>query len=113
MQADRRKHLGVDPYESSPERQGYANSFKQKIFKTRLGEITFDIHRVREDSFYPDALEKGVYSERASKMTLDEMDIPGVSTRRAKIIILRLISTSISSSRVSQAAAQLDKILEA
>ncbi|MFN2175448.1 MAG: IS256 family transposase [Anaerolineales bacterium] len=113
MQVERQKHLGVDPYERSPERQGYANGFKPKTLKTRLGEITFDVPQVRDGSFYPDALEKGLRSERALTLALAEMYVQGVSTRRVKTIVEQLCGTSISSSRVSRAAAQLDETLEA
>jgi putative transposase len=113
MQVERQKHLGVDPYERSPERQGYANGFKPKTLKTRLGEITFDVPQVRDGSFYPDALEKGLRSERALTLALAEMYVQGVSTRRVKTIVEQLCGTSISSSQVSRAAAQLDETLEA
>jgi transposase-like protein len=33
------------------ERKGYANGFKEKTLKTRLGEIHFDIPQVRNGSF--------------------------------------------------------------
>ena len=64
-QIDREKYLGAGHYERTPERRGHANGFKPKTVKTRLGEITFDVPQVRDGSFYPDALEKGLRSERA------------------------------------------------
>jgi len=113
MQAERQKYLGVDPYERSPERRGYANGFKPKTVKTRLGEITFDVPQVRDSSFYPEALEKGLRSERALTLALAEMYVQGISTRKVKSIVEQLCGTSISSSQVSRAAAQLDETLEA
>ena len=113
MQAERQKYLGVDPYERSPERRGYANGFKPKTVNTRLGEITFDVPQVRDSSFYPEALEKGLRSERALTLALAEMYVQGISTRKVKSIVEQLCGTSISSSQVSRAAAQLDEILEA
>ena len=113
MQAERQNHLQVEPYERSPKRQGYANGFKQKTMKTRLGEITFDVPQVRDGSFYPGALEKGLRSERALTLALAEMYVQGVSTRRVKRIVEQLCGTTISSTQVSRAAAQLDETLEA
>jgi putative transposase len=113
MQVERQKHLGVEPYERSTEREGYANGFKPKTVKTRLGEITFDVPQVRDGSFYPDALEKGLRSERALTLALAEMYVQGVSTRRVKSIIEQLCGMTISSSQVSRAASLLDEILEA
>jgi transposase-like protein len=69
MQAERQKHLRVNPYERSCERQGHANGYKPKTVQTRLGEITFEVPQVREGGFYPEALEKGQRSERALTLT--------------------------------------------
>jgi transposase-like protein len=112
-QTEREKHLGAGPYERSAERRGYANGFKPKTVKTRLGEITFDVPQVRDGSFYPGALEKGLRSERALTMTLAEMYVQGVSTRRVKTVIEQMCGAAISSSQVSRAAARLDETLEA
>ena len=112
-QIEREQHIGAGYYERSPERRGHANGFKPKTVKTRLGEITFEVPQVRDGSFYPGALEKGLRSERALTLTLAEMYVQGVSTRRVKTVIEQLCGTSISSSQVSRAAAQLDETLEA
>ena len=113
MQIERQKHLGAGPYERTPDRQGYANGYKPKTLKTRIGNITFDIPQVREGDFYPGALEKGLRSERALTMTFAEMYVQGVSTRKVKAITEQLCGTAISSSQVSRAASQLDEVLEA
>lgn len=113
MQAERQKHLGAELYERSPERRGYANGYKAKTVKTRVGEITFDVPQVRDGSFYPDALEKGLRSERALTMTLAEMYVQGVSTRKVAAITEQLCGTAVTSTAVSRATAQLDEVLSA
>jgi transposase-like protein len=113
MQAERSKYLKADPYERTDHRKGYANGFKPKKVTTRLGELHFEIPQVREGKFYPGALEKGVRSERALTMTLAEMYVQGVSTRKVKKITEQLCGTSISSTQVSKAVAKLDKTLKA
>ncbi len=113
MQAERQKHIEAGPYERTPDRQGYANGYKPKTVKTRIGNITFDVPQVREGDFYPGALEKGLRSERALTMTFAEMYVQGVSTRKVKVITEKLCGAAISSSQVSRAAAQLDEDLEA
>ena len=82
----RQNHLGVGPYQRSAERQGYANGYKPKTVTTRVGEITFAVPQVRDGSFYPHALEKGLRSERALTLTLAEMYVQGVSTRKVAAI---------------------------
>ena len=113
MQAERQHYLQAKPYERSPQRRGQANGFKPKTVKTRLGEITFAIPQVRQGDFYPQALEKGLRSERALTVTLAEMYVQGVSTRKVAAITEQLCGVSISSSQVSRATAQLDEVLEA
>lgn len=112
MQMEREKHLNARPYERKEERRGHANGFKPKTMKTRLGEITFDVPQVREGGFYPAALEKGLRSERALTITLAEMYVQGVSTRKVAAITERLCGMQISASQVSRAAELLDEMLE-
>ena len=112
MQVERQKHLGVGPYERSIKRKGHSNGFKPKTVNTRIAPITFDIPQVREGSFYPQALEKGLRSERALMLALAEMYVQGVSTRKVAAITERLCGTGISASQVSRANAMLDEVLE-
>jgi transposase-like protein len=112
MRIERENYLGAKPYERSEDRQGHANGYKPKTVKTRVGEVTFDIPQVREGGFYPNSLEKGIRSERALLLTLAEMYVQGVSTRKVAAITEKLCGTQISASQVSRAAQLLDEELE-
>lgn len=112
MQAERTEYLKAAPYQHSPERNGHANGFKPKTMRTRVGEITFAIPQVREGGFYPQALERGLRSERALTLALAEMYVQGVSTRKVKAITEQLCGVEVSSSQVSRAAAEMDSELE-
>jgi putative transposase len=113
MQAERQQYLKAAPYQHTPDRRGHANGFKPKSVRTRLGEIPLAIPQVREGGFYPEALEKGQRSERALTLTLAEMYVQGVSTRKVTAIVEQLCGSSVSSSVVSKAAKLLDETLEA
>jgi putative transposase len=113
MRLEREEHLGAGHYERTIERRGYANGYKPKTVKTRVGEIQFAVPQVRQGNFYPDALEKGLRSERALTLALAEMYVQGVSTRRVAAITEQLCGTAVSSMQVSRAAALLDEVLEA
>jgi putative transposase len=104
--------LKAAPYQHTEERQGHANGYKPKTVHTRVGDITFSIPQVREGGFYPEALEKGLRSERALTLALAEMYVQGVSTRKVKAITEQLCGVSVSSTQVSQAAKLLDDELE-
>jgi transposase-like protein len=112
MQAERTEYLNAAPYQHTQERNGYANGFKPKTMRTRVGDITFAIPQVREGGFYPQALEKGLRSERALTLALAEMYVQGVSTRKVKAITEQLCGVEVSSAQVSRAAAEMDSELE-
>lgn len=112
MYAERQHHLGAAPYERTATRQGYANGYKPKTVTTRVGALTFAVPQVRDGSFYPQALEKGLRSERALSLALAEMYVQGVSTRKVAAITEQLCGVELSSAQVSRAAAQLDTILD-
>jgi len=112
MQEERAHYLQAGEYERTEERKGYANGYKPKTVKTRVGEITFSIPQVREGGFYPSVLEKGLRSERALTMTLAEMYVQGVSTRKVKEITEQLCGFEVSAEQVSRATAQLDRVLQ-
>ena len=112
MRIERADALQAQPYERTESRQGYANGFKPKTVATRMAPITFSIPQVRGPvAFYPSALDKGVRSEQALKLALAEMYVQGVSTRKVTTVLEKLCGLEISSTQVSQCAAQLDAAL--
>ena len=112
MQLERAEVLNAQPYERTERRRGYANGFKPKTLRSRLGEIPVKVPQVRgEVNFYPSALTKGPQVERALNLAVAEMYIQGVSTRRVEPILQKLVGHGISSSSVSKAAAELDQSL--
>ncbi len=113
MRIERSEYLGAGPYERTGARRGYANGFKSKQIKSRLGTLNLEIPKTRDlpedaEPFYPQALERGERSERALKATLAEMYIQGVSTRKVAKITQELCGFEISSSQVSRLTAELD-----
>ena len=78
-----------------------------------MGAINFDVPRVHEGGFYPDAPEEGLRSERALMVAMAEMCVKGVSTHKVAAITEQLCGTAVSSSQGSRAVARLDDILEA
>jgi len=113
MVAERSEYLGARPYERTEERRGYANGFKAKTVKTRLGELPLRVPQTRDSEFYPQSLEKGLRSERALLLSIAEMYVQGVSTRRVKRIVEELCGMDVSSTQVSRAAVELDDLLSA
>ena len=109
MLFEREDFLKAAPYERTPERRDYANGFKPKRLRTRLGDLDLRVPQVRSSEFYPSALERGTRSERALKLALAEMYVQGVSTRKVKAITAQLCGFEVTSSQVSRATSELDE----
>lgn len=114
MLIERRTHLSAQPYERCEKRNGYANGFKDRVFKSTLGEMNLKIPQTREssDPFYPSLLEKGSRIDQALKSAIAEMYLQGVSTRRVKRVMEELCGMEVSSTQVSRLTAKLDESLE-
>ena len=112
MLIERDRHLKAERYERTPERVSYANGFKPKQLKTRIGKLELSVPQTRDGKFYPSFLEQGLRSERALKISLAEMYIQGVSTRKVNAILSELCGFEVTSSEVSRAIKELDEQLE-
>jgi transposase-like protein len=114
MKLERSSFLRAGLHERTPERKGYANGYKGKKVRSRVGELELRIPQVRdtEDGFYPKSLEKGLRSERALRIAIAEMYIQGVSTRRVAEITRELCGLEVTSADVSRASKLLDEELE-
>lgn len=111
MKIERDRHLKAAAYERTESRTGYANGFKPKTLRTRLGTLNLSVPQVREGEFYPSFLERGLRSERALKLSLAEMYINGVSTRKVSKILEELCGLEVTSMEVSRATKLLDEEL--
>lgn len=112
MQIERSRYLKAEPYERTDQRQSYANGYKAKSVKTRVGKVSLAVPQTRDCEFYPQSLERGLRSERALKVALAEMYVQGVSTRKVAKITEELCGFEISSSEVSRASKSLDDQLQ-
>jgi len=119
MKLERSEFLRAAPGERTDDRTGYANGFKDKALRTRVGELALRVPQVRPLpggeplGFYPKSLERGLRSERALKLAIAEMYVQGVSTRRVTEITRELCGLDVTSTEVSRAAAELDAQLTA
>jgi transposase-like protein len=112
MKLERADALGALPYQRTEARRGYANGFKPQTVNSRLGRLNLKVPQTRDVEFYPTALERGERSERALKLAVAEIYVPGVSPRKVAEITRELCGLDVSSSQVSRAAELLDEELE-
>ena len=109
MRIERDRHLNAKAYERTELRNGYSNGFKPKQLNTRVGTLNLQVPQVRESNFYPSFLERGLRSERALSLSLAEMYIQGVSTRKVSSILEEMCGFEVTSMDVSRASKLLDE----
>jgi len=97
------------PYERTEARQGYRNGSYPRKIKTRVGTIELDVIRDRDGIFSTELFKRYQRSEQAFVLSMVEMYIQGVSTRRVKKITETLCGTSISKSTVSSLTQRIDE----
>ena len=113
MRLEREQHLGAGHHQRSSDRLDYANGYKPKRVKTRIGQLDLSVPQTRDSNFYPNCLDKGLRSERALNVALSEMYVNGVSTRKVSNIVEAMCGFEVSAQMVSNASKELDASLAA
>ena len=113
IDSEMEEHLSAGPYERTESRKGYRNGSYPRTLKTRVGKIELQVPRDREGVFQTAIFDRYQRSEKALALSLMEMYLMGVSTRKVKEITETLCGLSFSASLVSSLAEKLDVELEA
>jgi putative transposase len=95
------EQLQAEPYERTEQRQGYRNGYKPRRLTTRVGRLTLRVPQVREGVFSTELFTRYQRSEQALILTLMEMVVNGVSTRKVARITEELCGTGFAKSTVS------------
>jgi transposase-like protein len=104
--------LQAEPHERTEERMGYRNGYKPRTLTTRLGRMELMVPKDREGRFQTELFERYQRSEKALMLSLVEMYVHGVSTRKVKAITEALCGLDISKSQVSKLAKGLDEDIQ-
>lgn len=105
--------IGAQKYERTEKRKAYRNGSRERSLKTRIGTITLDVPRLRSGEFSHELFERYQRAEQALVLTMMEMVLQGVSTRKVTKITEELCGTSFSKSTVSQLCKGLDEAVQA
>ena len=112
LKAEASEQVGADLYERTDERQTYRNGYRERQFKTRVGSLELLIPKLRNGTFSTTLFANYERSEKALVLSLMEMVLQGVSTRKVSNITETLCGTSFSKSTVSKLCEELDKEVE-
>jgi putative transposase len=98
-------------YERSEEREDYRNGSRDRDLVTRIGKITLSVPRHRLHPFETAVFDHYQRSEAALIVTMAQMVVEGVSTRKVDKVIHQLCGEHVSKSAVSNATKKLDAIV--
>ena len=101
--------LQAHPYERTEARQGYRNGSYRRKLKTRVGTIEIEVLRDREGRFSTELFRRYQRNEQAFVLSMIEMYIQGVSTRKVQKVVETLCGADVSKSMVSSLAKNLDE----
>src|SRR5579859_6909070 len=111
LEAQVAEQLQAAPYERTDARQGYRNGYKPRRLTTRVGRLTLRVPQVREGTFSTELFARYQRSEQALILTLMEMVVNGVSTRKVARITEELCGASFAKSTVSDLCKGLDPLV--
>jgi transposase-like protein len=112
LEAEMDEVLRAGKWERSEGRRGYRSGYYTRGLVTRVGKIELRVPQDRLGRFSTEVFERYQRSEKALFLSLAEMYVQGVSTRKVKKITEQLCGQSFSASTVSRLNKQLDKSLK-
>lgn len=108
MKAESEEQLGAAKHERTEDRQDYRNGTRERDLNTRIGTITLQVPRHRNEPFHTMVFENYKRSEASLIATMVQMVIAGVSTRKVERVVETLCGTGFSKSTVSELCKKLD-----
>lgn len=108
LDAQASEQVGAQRYERSEERMAYRNGYRPRQLYTRVGPLTLRVPQMRDGQFSTEIFARYQRSEQALVLSLMEMVVNGVSTRKVTRITEELCGASFSKSTVSQLCMALD-----
>lgn len=108
LDAQASEQVGAQRYERSDERVAYRNGYRPRQLYTRIGPLTLCVPQMRDGQFSTEIFSRYQRSEQALVLSLMEMVVNGVSTRKVTRITEELCGVTFSKSSVSQLCMALD-----
>lgn len=109
MEKERDEYLDNKAYQRDSRRITYRNGYYERDFTTRIGTLTLRVPRTRDGKFSTELFERYQRNEKALLLTMLEMYINGVSTRKVSKIVETFCGKTYSKSFVSSLTKELDE----
>ncbi|MBS4190222.1 IS256 family transposase [Bacillus sp. FJAT-49705] len=111
MEKERDEHINALSHERTDERRGYRNGYYERELITGTGSLKLKVPRTRDGEFSTTVFEKYKRCEKALILSMIEMVVNGVSTRKVTKIVEELCGKSVSKSLVSNLTKSLDPVI--
>jgi transposase-like protein len=102
MELEVQTQTGAAKPERTAERKTQRNSYRERTWETRVGEIPLRIPKLRAGSYFPSLLEPRRRAEQALLAVLQQAYVEGVSTRKVDDLLQAMGLTGIDKSQVSR-----------
>jgi transposase-like protein len=102
-------HLQASWYQRNPDRQGYRNGYRRRDLSTRFGLLEkLRLPRDRDGGFQPKVLERYQRRQEEVNVTIRELFLRGISTRKVGEVVRPLLGAGVSAQTVSRICYSLD-----
>src|SRR5690625_3923246 len=111
MEKERDEYMENQAYERSPDRHDYRNGYYERDYVLNVGRVKLKVPRTRSGQFSTEVFERYKRCDQAFLLSLTEMFVNGVSTRKVTNIVKQLCGENVSKSMVSDLTKNLDPIV--
>lgn len=111
MEKERDEYINALSHERTSNRRGYRNGYYERELITGAGTLKLKVPRTRDGEFSPTAFKRYERFDQALVISMMEMVINGVSTRKVSTIVEELCGKKVSKSFVSEMTKSLDPIV--
>lgn len=112
MERERDLFIKASSHERSSSRTDYRNGYYEREMILSPGRVRLKVPRTRSGEFSTDVFEKYARCDKALLLSMLEMVINGVSTRKVTKIMEELCGESVSKSMVSNLISDLDPVVK-
>ncbi|MGJ7922253.1 IS256 family transposase [Neobacillus sp. LXY-4] len=111
MEKERDEYINALSHERTEERRGYRNGYYERELITGVGSLKLKVPRTRDGEFSTTVFDKYKRCDQALIISMIEMVVSGVSTRKVTKIVEELCGKSVSKSLVSSLIKSLDPVI--
>lgn len=112
MEMERDQYMQNSAYDRDSDRKDYRNGYYDRDLGLAIGKIELKVPRTRSGGFSTELFEKYKRNDQAFLLSMMEMVVNGVSTRKVSKVVEQLCGETVSKSMVSNLTKQLDPIVK-